>query len=453
MENINLNFLDSLTDESEPTTDAVTPAPEPVKTEPTPIAPDVLDDALDMLNDEPIASDAVANLVKASTPASFDEISASGGTNQIKPETDDDRKKQLNDLDATPAETKRKYIKKGGALFNYSENVKDEPVPAKSEPEFATVNLVSKTIQLSEPTPEPIAPVTPAETPQTALQVASDDYDADDAKSMQLMTASIKKAKTKNTLSGLKLKDFENIFSAFKIQIQKALPKHLDTNRFISIISSIVAKNKDLHECTPESIISAVVSASLLGLNPALGECYFIPYNKKVGFNNWIKECRFSIGYKGYIKLMHNNSKIKSIYAQTVHATDEFTLQYGLNPKLKHIPDLVSEKTYDNITGVYAVVFYVNGGLNFVYLNKSEIEFYRKRSANQSTELSYIWLSDTIAMCQKTAIRRLANYIPLSDEMLNPFIADESGIDLNAIESGKIKPELLEREIADDENE
>ncbi len=446
MENINLNFLDSLTDESEPTTDAEPTAPEPVKTEPVPIASDVLDDALDMLGAEPIASDAVNDLVKASTPdKSFDEISASGGTNQIKPETDDDRKKQLNELDATPAEPKRKYIKKGGASFNYGENVKDEPTaePAKIEPA-----PISESVGVNV---SPTAPVTPAETPQTALQVSPDDYDADDTKSMQLMTATLKKAKSKNTLSGLKLKDFENIFGAFKLQIQKALPKHLDTNRFISIISSIVAKNKDLHECTPESIISAVVSASLLGLNPALGECYFIPYNKKVGFNNWIKECRFSIGYKGYIKLMHNNSKIKSIYAQTVHATDEFTLQYGLNPKLKHIPDLLSEKTYDNITGVYAVVFYVNGGLNFVYLNKSEIEFYRKRSANQSAELSYIWLSDTIAMCQKTAIRRLANYIPLSDEMLNPFIADESGIDLNAIESGKIKPELLEREIDEPE--
>lgn len=239
------------------------------------------------------------------------------------------------------------------------------------------------------------------------------------------MIQALKKSTKPNTLSGLKYNDIEKVLNSYKIQIEKALPKTYDSARFISNAITLLTRNKSLLNCNVESLLSSIILASNFGFNLINNDAYIIPfYNSKKGTT----DANFIIGYKGLIKMMHNNNKVLSIYAETIHETDEYEIIYGINPEIKHKPDLTAEKTEINLIGAYAVAKYVNGGYNFIFLTKSEIESYKKRS--KDTNYS-IWKTDYIAMSKKTAIRRLAVYVPNSDEMQTAINTDDSVTSLN----------------------
>ncbi len=233
----------------------------------------------------------------------------------------------------------------------------------------------------------------------------------------------IQKATERGSFSGLKTNEINSAISTFRNAIAQALPKHLTPERMIQLATTIISRNPAIADCTPSSIIGAVMHASSLGLNPILGECYFVPYNKSVtgadGSKKWIKECQFQIGYKGQIVLARRSNEIKTIYAEVVRRGDKFDYELGLEPFLKHKPD--PDKSDNEITHVYAVAQYVNGGNNFVVLSKKQVESYRKRSQTQKggEVASGIWATDYDAMAKKTAILRLSVYLPKSDELLS----------------------------------
>lgn len=76
----------------------------------------------------------------------------------------------------------------------------------------------------------------------------------------------------------------------------------VDSQEFITSITSAVAVNPALAECESNSIINAALLGQSLHLKPSpqLGYFYMVPYNNtKKGY----KEAQFQLGYKGYIQL------------------------------------------------------------------------------------------------------------------------------------------------------
>ncbi len=216
--------------------------------------------------------------------------------------------------------------------------------------------------------------------------------------------------------TGAKSSTVLDTLNLFRPQIAQAVPKHLNPDRLIQIACTLITNNPDIAKCSTKSIVGAVMQASILGFKPvnSLGQCYFVPYGNEV---------QFQIGYKGYISLARRSGEIQMIYAEVVRKGDKFVYSMGLKPDVQHVP--CEDCNSDEITHAYAVVHYKNGGYNFVVLTLKQIESYRKRSPMQKNGYKGAWLTDYEAMAKKTAIRRLATYMPLDSEIEETIATDE----------------------------
>ena len=134
------------------------------------------------------------------------------------------------------------------------------------------------------------------------------------------------------------------------------------------------------------------------------------------------------------------------IYAEVVYKNDEFEYEMGLEPKLKHVPDLFSKKFDHEIKFVYAVAHYTDGGYNFVVLTREQVEDLRLRSPMQKGTPTGAWKTDYAAMSKAKAIKQLAKWIPLSDEEQILIESDEQIITPDKLSSeGKgVLPEFLD---------
>jgi recombination protein RecT len=224
------------------------------------------------------------------------------------------------------------------------------------------------------------------------------------------------KAKKPNTFSGLKQTDVGKVLSLRSAEISQALPKHITPERVIQMASTVISANPRLAECNIGSIVGSIVEASVLGFKPsnALGQCYFVPY----GGN-----CQFQIGYRGWIELVRRSGQLKTIYAHVVREGDEFSYNLGLHQDIQHKP---AGSTSAAITHAYAVAHFKDGGYQFEVLSFEEIEALRKRNRAQSAKPSGAWATDYAEMAKAKAVKRLAKYLPVSDEVFKAMTTDEA---------------------------
>lgn len=228
------------------------------------------------------------------------------------------------------------------------------------------------------------------------------------------------KSSKKGSLAGLKHSDVSSVLDSMRAQIAQALPKHITPERIIQMSTTLITRNPKIAECSAASIVGAVMEASILGFRPvaALGQCYFVPYGGHV---------QFQVGYKGWIDLARRSGQIKTLYAYVVREGDEFTYKLGLNPVLEHEPKAAPSA---RMTHVYAVAHYLQGGHSFVVLTREEVEKRRMRNSFQKAAPSGAWATDYEEMAKAKAIKSLAKYMPLSDEMQHAAVADDGIIDV-----------------------
>ena len=213
-------------------------------------------------------------------------------------------------------------------------------------------------------------------------------------------------------------------FELYSSQIAQALPASIRPERIIQMAVDVMEKNPKLKECTPQSVIGALMQASVLGFRPAssLGECYFVPYGK---------DCQLQIGYRGWISLARRNKYVKTPIAFCVYANEDFEMQYGTSPKIHHIPAR-NPSLRGELIGVYAILEFMDGGKVFCYLDKSEVEALRLRNPMQRSSPSGAWATDYEEMAMGKAIKKLKKYIGIDveDEVVitpDSFAKDQSG--------------------------
>jgi len=157
------------------------------------------------------------------------------------------------------------------------------------------------------------------------------------------------------------------------------------------------------------------MTCAALGLepDPFLGQAYFVPYwnTKKNCY-----EAQFMPGYRGYIALARRTGEVQTVSAQVVYERDFFTLQYGLQEKLDHIP---VDGDRGNIKGAYVIFRYKDGSYSFDYMTHSDIKAVAMRSATYDEKKGTWagpWETDEGEMCKKTVIKRHAKLTPMSVE-------------------------------------
>jgi len=196
--------------------------------------------------------------------------------------------------------------------------------------------------------------------------------------------------------------------------IAAALPRHIDPRRMIQVALGALRTNPALLECTQTSLLSAVMSASQLGLelDGMTGQAYLVPYGRDV---------TLQIGYRGLIDLARRSGQISSISARVVRQGDFFEYEYGLHEDIKHIPKASPDAP---ITHVYASARFKDGGFAFEVLSREDVEAIRRMSKTGGSASSP-WNKFWPAMAKKTAIRQLAKYLPISVEVARAVTIDE----------------------------
>jgi recombinase, phage recT family len=209
-----------------------------------------------------------------------------------------------------------------------------------------------------------------------------------------------------------KSKTIFDVIQAGAKQFATALPKHINSDRFVRIAITTIRQNPKLAQCNQESLLGALMVSAQLGLEPGvLGQCYLIPYGR---------ECQFQIGYKGMIELLRRSGQLKDIYAYSVYENDEFEMTYGLNRDLKHKPNLQDR---GNFIGCYCVAVLKDDARAFEYMTKDEIEAHGKKFSK--TYGNGPWKTDFEAMAHKTVVKKMLKWLPLSVEFLEMANKDE----------------------------
>jgi recombination protein RecT len=211
-----------------------------------------------------------------------------------------------------------------------------------------------------------------------------------------------------------------------KPQLAMALPKHLTADRLIRVAMTAVQNTPKLLECDRTSLLSAIMTCAQLGLEPdgVLGQAYLIPF-KVAG----TMRVQFVPGYKGLIALARNSGEVKSISAQVVCEKDRFEYEFGLDEKLVHRP---ADGDRGEMTHVYAIARFKDGGHHWDVMTRAEVERIRDNSQGYKAALSASkkwnkpvnspWVEHFDEMAKKTAIRRIAKYLPM-DVQKAAFIA------------------------------
>jgi len=205
-------------------------------------------------------------------------------------------------------------------------------------------------------------------------------------------------------------------------EIKASIPEHVKPERLMRVAVQAIHNSPILGQCTVPSLILSIIRASMLGLEPngPLGEGYLIPYKNKGKY-----EAQLIIGYRGLTNLARRSGQVTEVYAHCVHANDEFDIELGTNPHVKHKPDYTDR---GEMLGAYAVYVTKDGAKDFEYMSKGEIDKVRNSSRAGRSGPWVDWYEE---MAKKTVIRRLSKRMPMSIEMANAVKHD------NLTSSGK----------------
>ncbi len=231
----------------------------------------------------------------------------------------------------------------------------------------------------------------------------------------------IVKAKQEQVMTGRpdKYKTLQDLLKRMQPEIEKALPKHMDAERFARIAFTEVRRTPKLLECTQASFLGALMMAAQVGLEPGpLGFCHIIPYtSKKTG----ITTAQFQIAAKGFVNLMYRSGEVISVTSNVVYENDLFEFEYGIDEKLRHIPNFSGDR--GKRICVYAIAHFKDGGHMYVVLPPDVVKKIRSKS---KTPNDGPWVEWEDEMWVKTALKRLSKYAPLSPELMRKLELDET---------------------------
>lgn len=214
-------------------------------------------------------------------------------------------------------------------------------------------------------------------------------------------------------------KSMQSYIKSMEGEIAKALPSVITPERFTRIVLSAISVNPNLGKCTPASFLGAMMTSAQLGLevNTPLGQAYVLPYN-----NKGVMEAQFQLGYKGLIDLAYRSGEVEVIQAHVVYENDEFTCEYGLDPKLTHKP---ADKDRGEPVKVYAVFKTKSGGFGFEVMSMDDV---RKHAAKYSKSYGSNfspWKTNFDEMAKKTVLKRVLKYAPLKSDFIRAAVQDE----------------------------
>jgi recombination protein RecT len=220
--------------------------------------------------------------------------------------------------------------------------------------------------------------------------------------------------------------------------LEKQVHASLNRNatQMINIALQAASQNEMLAKCTPTSVLANLCLCAQIGLvpNTALGHAYLVPFNnrREVARGDWrtITEATLVIGYKGYVKLVHDAANLV-VQAQPVYAGDEFDYDLAAFPPVKHHRPGSSARTDDKLTHAWCLLRTTGGQIFGEVMTKDEI--LRRRDSSKgyigkdgNPRKDSPWLAHPAEMWRKTAVRHALKLAPTgNDERLERALSAE----------------------------
>lgn len=206
--------------------------------------------------------------------------------------------------------------------------------------------------------------------------------------------------------------------------------KSITPERLIRIACAAATKNPKLAQCDPRSMLVALMECAATGLEPFTPSqhAYIIPYGK---------EAQFMAGYRGIVHLLLQSGTVESVHAHVVFEGDDFQVELGVSPTLKHVPKY-TQNDRGKPVAVYAVAKFPGGGYQFDVMSYSDIEQTRKMSKSAN---SPAWANFWGEMAKKVVIKRLCKLLDSSPVVARAIAAD------NASETGFVDSTTIDLEM------
>ena len=256
---------------------------------------------------------------------------------------------------------------------------------------------------------------------------------------------------------------------AYKKLISNTLQDPARAQRFVASITSAVAVNPALQECTPPTIIAGALLGESLNLSPSpqLGQYYLVPFkcqikdaqgnkmyvtdaagNKVKDANGrWIpiteSKAQFVLGYKGYIQLAIRSGQYQDIDVMDIREGEYLGKdpQTG-KPRFQFIEDDDAREKLP-VVGYMGYFEYLNGFRKVMYWSKEKMmthadtyspafsaEAYKRIQEGQVAEqdmwkYSSFWYKNFDDMAKKTLLRQLiSRWGIMSIEMQRGYVND-----------------------------
>ena len=215
-------------------------------------------------------------------------------------------------------------------------------------------------------------------------------------------------------------KTMQQYIKTMEGEIAKALPSVLTPERFTRMVLSALSVNPKLGSCTPKSFLGAMMCAAQLGVEPntPLGQAYLLPYT-----NKGVQECQFQHGYKGLIDLAYRSGEVEVVQAHIVYENDDFSYEYGLEPKLVHKP--ASSNRGEAIL-VYAMFKTKQGGFGFEVMSMDDVKSHAAKYSKAYSSSFSPWKTNFEEMAKKTVLKRVLKYAPLKTDFIRGISQDET---------------------------
>lgn len=227
-------------------------------------------------------------------------------------------------------------------------------------------------------------------------------------------------ANTTNNAVAPERKTMQAYIKSMEGEIKKALPSVITPERFTRMVLSAISTNPKLASCTPSSFLGAMMSAAQLGLEPntPLGQAYILPY-----LNKGTLEAQFQLGYKGLIDLAYRSGDVEVVQAHVVYSNDKFECEYGLEPKLTHIP---ADTDRGEPIKVYAMFKTKSGGYGFEVMSMADVRAHAEKYS-KAYDTSYSpWKTSFEQMAKKTVLKSCLKYAPLKSDFVRGVVQDGS---------------------------
>jgi recombination protein RecT len=211
-------------------------------------------------------------------------------------------------------------------------------------------------------------------------------------------------------------------------ELRKVLPKYIPEERMVRLAASAIRTNEKLQRATPLSLAGALMTASVMGLEPntPTGDCFLVPYeNRKAGRGpdgEFPVEAQLIIGYQGLVRLYNNSPASGEIFGEAVYPEDEFTWARGTSPFIDHRPHPEARAADSQPKYYYAVAILRNGARPFVVLTAEEVKTLRRGKVGPSGDIPdpQRWLE------KKVPMKQLCKTLPKSTALALAVQADES---------------------------